>query len=195
VTEFVRMQRVIPESVLTPARIHRVIVHWTAGGYAVNHVDREHYHMVLQDQQRLGRGTDVLAVRGVHAPAANDVTRDRVYAAHTRDLNTGSYGLAAACMLDAEPGGPYGPAPLTRLLWERLAQAAAEVCHRYGLEVTERTVLQHGEVAAIYGLPQGGKWDCLELPFDRALSRAEVAAQFRRKVSWYLHRLRSERDA
>jgi hypothetical protein len=184
---------VIPHPWLTPARIERVICHWTGGAYLASALDCRHYHVVLQDDQARGIGEDVTAVRGLWRPAANAPIVGTSYAAHTNRLNTGSFGLAAACMVGAVPGGPYGPAPLTRLLWERMAQAAAEVCHAYHLDVTERTVLFHSEVERIYDAPQRGKWDIDVLPFDQALSAPEVHAQFRRKANWYLHRLRADR--
>jgi hypothetical protein len=194
------MSRVIPASWLVGGRIQRVICHWTGGAYLASALDREHYHVILQDDAARKQGADVKVIRGLHTAADNDNCVDDDYAAHTKGLNTGSFGLAIACMgqdVDAgkpcRPGGPYGPWPMTRLLMERQAEAAAEVCHAYGLDVTERTVLQHGEVQRVYGKPQSGKWDCLEWPFDRSLSHAAVGDAFRRKVNWYLHRLRGAR--
>jgi hypothetical protein len=184
------VDRVIPKEWLPPAHVQRVIIHWTGGPYRATGVDLRHYHVLLVDEHALGIGKDVGPVRGVYTAADNDNCRDRRYAAHTARSNTGSFGLAAACMRHAVPGGPYGRYPLTHLLWERLAQAAAEVCLRYGLKVARETVLQHGEVEAVLGAPQNGKWDCLELPFAPELSRSEVCEQFRRKVHWFLAELR-----
>lgn len=178
--------RIIPATWLTPAKVQRVILHWTGGGYHVTSLDQAHYHTILCDERELGRGTDVKAIRGTHPPAANNVTSDNDYAAHTRGLNTGSFGLSVACMAGAQPRGPFGQYPLTKLLWERLAQAAAEVLAAYDLELLERTCLFHSEVERVYGAQQAGKWDIDVLPFQRDLSPDEVHAQFRRKVEWYL---------
>lgn len=177
--------RVIPEAWLVPARPKRVICHWTAGAYAVSELDREHYHVILEDLAALKRGKDVRAHRGDHTIADNDRTGDGDYAAHTRGCNTGSIGLSVACMAGSARGAG-GPYPLTLLLWERLAQAAAECCKHYGIPVTEQTVLQHGEVERLLGIPQAGKWDVTWLPFEPHLSALEVGAQFRRKVDYYL---------
>lgn len=182
-------ERVIPATWLAKAKVQRVIMHWTAGAYHVTPHDRECYHVILCDERELGRGDDVRAIRGIHAPAANDHTADGAYAAHTRGLNTGSFGLSVACMHGAHPKGPYGDAPLTKLLWERLAQAAAEVLTAYGLELSERTCLFHSEVERVYNKPQAGKWDIDVLCWAPERPAAEVHAEFRRKVAWYLGRL------
>ena len=172
------MERIIPSAWLTPARCQRVIIHWTAGSYRVSGLDRDHYHVVLG-----GEPGEVVAVRGRYTPADNDNCVDRKYAMHVRGLNTGSFGLSAACMGGAKQGGPYGQWPLTPRLFERLAQAAAEVCKAYDLDITERTVLQHGEVQRVYGKPQSGKFDVCLLPWSP--DEHDVPAIFRRKVLWY----------
>jgi len=180
--------RVIPAEWLVPATPKRVICHWTAGAYSVSALDLAHYHVVLEDQEALKRGKGVKAYRGVHSIADNDRTMDGDYAAHTAQCNTGSIGLSVACMAGAVRGNA-GRYPLTNLLFERLAQAAAECCRRYHLPVTEQTVLQHGEVERLLGIPQSGKWDVTYLPYEPHLSAVEVGALFRRKVAWYLERL------
>lgn len=172
---------VIPAAWLTPARVHRLCCHWTAGTYKVSSLDKKHYHCILG----LEAG-QVVPVRGIHSPADNDRTSDGDYAAHVLNLNTNSYGLAAACMAGAKQGVTDGKYPLTEALWEKLAEAAADVVRVYRLAVTQRTVLFHSEVERVYGKKQRGKWDISYLPFDRSLSPAEVYSQFRRKVSWYL---------
>lgn len=177
------VSRVIPEAWLRGGKPVRVICHWTGGAYAVSALDQEHYHVILGL-----KGGQLDVVRGDHAIADNDATGDGLYAAHTRGLNTGSIGLSVACMAGAVRG-KAGQFPLTELLFERLAQAAAECCHAYGIAVTPRTVLQHGEVERNLGKPQAGKWDVCWLPFEPRLSSPEVCDLFRRKVIWYRDRL------
>jgi hypothetical protein len=186
------VSRLLVPAWLPPARPVRVIVHWTGGPHRVTHSDREHYHFVLQDQRALGVGEDVHAVRGRYSIADNDNCRDEKYAAHTKGCNTGSVGIAAACMLDAVERVYVGAAPLTRALWEALARATAEVCLRYAIPVTTRTVLQHGEVFGTLRIPQEGKWDATWLPFEPRHGRRQVCDQFRRKCLWYLRELERE---
>lgn len=170
------VDRVIPRAWLpttTTGKVHRIIVHWTAGTYTPNVIDRAHYHYLING---LGH-----AVRGPRAPG--------LYLPHTRNLNTGSVGLSICAMGGAQQGKTHGAWPLTGLQWERAAQAAAEIVHRYGLAVTERTVLFHSEVERVYGKTQRGKWDVDCLPFDVTKSPTEIHAEFRRKVTWYLERV------
>lgn len=153
----------------------RVICHWTAGGYQATGLDRQHYHFLVE-----GDGT---VVRGVYSIADNMDTRDGHYAAHTKGLNTGSIGVAVCCMGGArrEPFSP-GAFPMTLHQWNVMARVVAELCRRYGLPVTERTVLGHGEVERVYGIPQRGKWDPLRLPWKPALTDLQVGHAFRKLV-------------
>jgi hypothetical protein len=180
------MARLIkPEWCPPDGRIARCIIHWTAGAYRISGIDRAHYHAICGLATKNGGTAGIIAVRGTHSAAANNVTSDGHYAAHTKGLNTGSFGLAVACMAGAVQGKSNGDFPLTPELWEALAQAAAEVLSAYKLPVTERTVLQHGEVERIYQKPQRGKWDCCYLPWQPALKPRQVCDLFRERVKFY----------
>ncbi len=187
--EGTRVERILPPAWLVPARVERVILHWTAGTYRASELDRQHYHFILEDAVALGDGGDIRVVRGRYTPADNERTPAGMYAAHCRGANSRSVGIAVACMLGALQGEGHGDHPLTERLWERLAQTTAEVCRRYRVPVGPRTVLQHGEVERQLGLRQAGKWDITELSFARELTPEAVCDQFRRKVCWYLERM------
>ena len=60
----------------------RIIFHWTAGGPKANKTDLKHYHEVINQDLTISLGT--------HSISDNVSTADGVYAAHTRNLNTGS---------------------------------------------------------------------------------------------------------
>lgn len=172
--------RVIPVSALPklPGRkVSRVIMHWTAGGYTPNAIDRAHYHFLID-----GQGEVVIGPR-----------KPGLYLPHTRMLNTGSVGLAICAMRGARQV-PFhaGEQPLTHLQWERACQAAAEILHAYGLELSERTLLCHSEVTRVYGRRQLGKWDVDRLAFDPVLKPGAVHANMRRKAEWYLKRLEKQ---
>lgn len=139
------------------------------GRYEPSLLDRAHYHVLIA-----GDGT---ARRGPRLPGQ--------YLPHTRNLNTGSVGLAICAMAGAVWGRTLGTQPFTRVQWERAAQAAAELCAAYDLDITERTVLCHSEVGRVYGKQQRGKWDIDVLPFETSLAAADVHDQFRRKVTWF----------
>lgn len=179
------VSRVIPAEWLPQGRkVHRVILHWTGGAYPVSTLDKSHYHAII--------GKDGVAVKGF--------TPTGWVCGHTRNLNSGSYGLSIAAMAGAVEGGPYGQFPMREVQYERAAQACADVVAAYNLAVNKRTVLCHQEVTYVYGplatprgpenLRQRGKWDVSELPWERSQgivrSKEEVWQAFRGKVLWYL---------
>ena len=166
----------IPQSWLPDCKMARIIVHWTAGAYMVSSTDREHYHIIV--------GGDGVLVRGNNSIIANVSTRDADgYAAHTLGLNTGSIGISAACMAGAiEKPFKAGVYPLREGQWVRLMQIAAELCKKYEIHVTPKTVLQHGEVQRQLGIDQKGKWDICVLPWSPTSTSEEVCDEFRRGV-------------
>jgi len=155
----------------------RVIFHWTAGTYHASTEDLEHYHVVVQG--------DGIVVRGDHSVDDNEAPLNHDdYAAHTRNCNTGSIGIAVCCMAGAvESPFAAGEYPMTEYQWQMLIQAAAELCQAYGIQVTKETVLSHAEVQGTLGITQSGKWDISRLPFALDLQGAgAVGDLFRSKV-------------
>lgn len=179
--------RLLPQDKLVDAFPERVIFHWTAGGGDANSDDLNHYHLVIE---RNGN-----PVFGFNTIADNDNTRDRRYAAHTRWLNTKSIGVAVAGMADSEEQ-PFnaGSSPITHGQYEMACRAIAELCERYGIPVTEKTVLNHGEVESVLGVAQRGKWDVMVLPWAPGLSWEQVGKKFRERVSYYLWELTRMKD-
>ena len=160
--------------------MQRIVTHWTGGLHHASQPDREHYHILVEGDGRL--------VRGDHPIDNNVSTADQNYAAHTFRLNTGSIGIAVSCMAGAMMS-PFRPGqfPMTREQYEAMALAVADLCERYRIAVTPQTVLGHGEVEAILGIPQAGKWDPLALPWDPATwdvrwTGQQVGDAFRRRV-------------
>ncbi len=166
----------LPSGWLPAANPQRIITHWTAGGYKVNDDDRQHYHFIIDGACSI--------YRGAHLISANDATKDGIYAAHTRGLNTCSIGVAVACMAGAQefPFIP-GQAPMKPAQWYDLARLCAMLAHHYKLKVTPRTILGHGEVEQTYAVAQRGKWDPLCLPWDPTVLKRSIAAQFRDQVT------------
>lgn len=168
---------IVPADWMPDCAMERIIVHWTAGAYAVSQTDVEHYHIVVDGDGRL--------VRGDKSIKANVSTSDADgYAAHTKSCNSGSIGISAACMAGAiENPFDAGAYPLKPVQWETLAQVAAELCARYEIKVTPQTVLQHGEVEDNLGIAQDGKWDILKLSWEPGWSAADVGNAFRDEVT------------
>jgi N-acetyl-anhydromuramyl-L-alanine amidase AmpD len=148
-----------PPPAATPAAsgLVRVILHWTAGTYVVSSSDRKAYHYII--------GGDGATVDGTHKPEDNRSTADGHYAAHTRACNTGSIGIAVAGMHGAtERPFSAGGFPMREIQVDALVRLTADVCRRYGIPVTPRTVLTHAEVQPVLGITQSGKWDIRWLP-------------------------------
>lgn len=114
-------ERLIPADWMPDAAMPRIICHWTAGGPKATNLDRQHYHILIEDDGDL--------VRGRFSIKDNESTADGVYAAHTRGLNTGSIGLAVCCMAGAQES-PFaeGSHPMTERQWQVMAKAVAELC-------------------------------------------------------------------
>lgn len=162
----------IDPSWLPPCDMKRVICHWTGGAHRASSLDRLHYHFLVEADGKI--------VRGEHSITDNISLQSDNYAAHTRGCNSGSIGISMCCMANAQeqPFRP-GPAPMTEVQFHAMAKAVAELCRAYGIPVTPRTVLGHGEVQVNLGIEQSGKWDPLILPWNTAMPRVEVARYLR----------------
>lgn len=158
----------------------RIHLHWTAGGHRANAVDRRAYHLLVQGDGSLVRGTAPIS--------ANDPARrlpGQPRAAHTLNANSHAIGVAVCAMRGARehPFDP-GPAPLTAAQWDAAIALIARLARRYAIAPTPQTVLTHAEVAANLGIAQRAKWDITRLPFDPQIQgAAEVGARLRRAVA------------
>ena len=169
------MTVMVPESWMPRAPMRRVIVHWTAGGYRANDIDRAAYHILVEESGKL--------VRGTHSIVANVSTADGDYAAHTLGCNTGSIGVSMCCMHGCRES-PFsaGAAPMTKRQWTTMLHVVAQLCRRYAIDVTPMTVLGHGEVQRNLGIKQRSKWDPMVLPWALTLKPAAVGSLMRERV-------------
>lgn len=160
----VRPSALVPIEWMPPARMVRIICHWTAGTYNVSALDREHYHIVIGGDGRL--------VRGDHSIKDNE-TAGGPYAAHTKNCNTGSIGVSLACMAGAIES-PFTPGkyPMTQEQWDVLTSVVAELSRQYQIPIGPVTVLSHAEVEPTLRIKQAGKWDYTRLAFDLAVKGA-----------------------
>ena len=134
----------------------RIIIHWTVGTNKASALDKNHYHYIVE-----GDGN---VVSGVFKPEDNADTKTP-YAAHTRDMNTGSIGVSLAAMHGAvERPFSAGKYPITTKQVDAMARLCARLCDQYGIAVTRQTVLTHAEVQPTLGVKQSGKWDITWLP-------------------------------
>lgn len=153
----------------------RIIIHWTAGAHRASQLDKAHYHILIEKDGKL--------VRGTHSIADNVSTGDGVYAAHTKGCNTGSIGVSMCCMAGAKER-PFFPGqfPLLEEQWFTMTRVVAELCQAYRIPVTPQTVLGHGEVQTNLGKPQNGKWDPMVLPWDPNMGRTQIGTFLRSLV-------------
>lgn len=158
--------------------MNRVIVHWTAGAHRASGLDRSHYHILIEGDGKF--------VRGIPSIDLNDARGVKPgYAAHTLNCNTGSIGVSLCCMAGAvESPFKAGSAPMTRKQWDTLPAVLADLCRRYSIPVTPRTVLSHAEVQGALRIKQRGKWDISRLAIDLGVIGAKACGdQFRSSTS------------
>jgi hypothetical protein len=170
--------RVIPAGWMPAANIARIIGHWTAGNYSPTDFDKGHYHVLIDGQGKAVRGKPSIALNGL--PKAQSG-----YAAHTLNCNTGSIGISICAMAGAvESPFNAGKAPITSAQWAAFVLAIADLCERYKIAVTPKTVLTHAEVQANLGIKQRNKWDISRLPFDlKVVGAKAVGDKLRAEVS------------
>ncbi|WP_103120603.1 peptidoglycan recognition protein family protein [Methylopila sp. Yamaguchi] len=165
----------VPASWMPAALIKGIVVHWTAGAHRASALDRSHYHLLIEADGKLVRGTpsiDLNDARGLKSG----------YAAHTLKCNSGFIGVSLCCMAGAvESPFKAGPHPMTRAQWDELPAVLADLCRRYDVPITPRTVLSHAEVQGTLGITQRGKWDISRLAFDPSVVGAKAVGDLFRK--------------
>lgn len=155
----------IPADWLPWARMNRIVFHWTAGAHKASATDRKHYHLLLEGDGKL--------IRGIPSIDLNDAPLKPGYAAHTLNLNSDAIGVSLCGMAGAKES-PFnaGKSPITEAQWNGLVDVIAQLCRRYSIPVTGKTVLSHAEVQPTLGIKQRGKWDVARLPFDPSVKGA-----------------------
>lgn len=155
--------------------MRRIICHWTAGAYTPSENDLSHYHILVDGDGQLHRGT--------HSIADNESTGDGDYAAHAKGANSHCIGVTVCCMADAKES-PFssGSFPMKEAQWDAMVDAVAQLCKAYDIPVSSTTVLGHGEVEKNIGIKQEGKWDPMKLSFAPNLTKAQVGSRLRDEV-------------
>ncbi|MEO1474365.1 MAG: peptidoglycan recognition family protein [Pseudomonadota bacterium] len=139
------------------AELERIHLHWTAGAYAPNMLDRRAYHQLV--------GGDGTVFQGRYEPEDNLDTSDGRYARHTLNANTGAIGVALCAMRGArERPFSWGKYPINADQLAVFVQLVADLADHYGIEVSRETVLTHAEIEPTLGIKQNAKWDITVLP-------------------------------
>lgn len=167
--------KVVPANWMPPGRLERIIVHWIAGQHRASALDRSHYHILIESDGALVRGDCSISANGIGGTGQR--------ASHTLNCNTGSIGVSLCCMAGAkeQPFEP-GKAPITVEQWVKLPQVVADLCRRYDIPVSPKTVLSHAEVQNNLGIKQRGKWDISRLAFDPSVKGAKACGDLLRSA-------------
>ena len=165
------------------AGLKRIILHWTAGAYYPNATDLEHYHYLIDKDGKV--------YNGVFKPEDNLNCNDGKYAAHTGGGNTGSIGLSVCGMAGFSGKLASTKYPLTSKQIERMFSLVAELCIKYNIPLTPDTVMTHYEFGKAHpNTSSAGKIDITMLPPYLSVKPKEVGDFIRRKVKWYLNKLK-----
>lgn len=158
--------------------LKRVIAHWAVTTYTASELSKQHYHFIVEGDGRV--------VAGKFKPEDNIKPVKGKYAAHTLNCNTGSIGISCAAMAGAESVTDYGEFPITRAQFNSMCRKIAELCKKYGIPVTAKTVLSHAEVQSNLGIKQRGKWDIAVLPFAGLKTAKSCGDLMRKTVSGFM---------
>lgn len=145
--------------------INRVVGHHSGGAHKPNKTDLLHYHRVVDAEGMIHMGKFDFADN-------TGKLREGRYAAHTRNLNSNTGGVAMACMGKSEWSKPYDspffPKPEQV---DRFILLMADVCNMFRIPIEREYCLTHAEVERTLGVKQRNKWD-----FDYSIfgSRAAV---------------------
>jgi len=141
----------IDPSWMPPAKMSRIILHWTVGGPKPSEYEAGHYHFLIDASGKV--------TRGKYPVSANAKLTEAGYAAHVGGLNGGSIGVAMCGMIGAQGPGKVGPHPLNQDQWDTAVALCAQLCRHYRIGTGPREVLGHCEVKGTLGVDQAGKWD------------------------------------
>ena len=158
----------------------RIIIHWTAGANKPNTHEKECYHYLVD--------TEAVVHKGKYTPEDNLDCTDGKYAQHTGGGNTGSVGVALCGMFTPQHDRNVRNTkyPITKIEFEKAMLLVAQLCEKYKLPITEKTVLTHYEFGRAHpNTKSADKIDITYLPCYPKLQAGEIGRFIRSKVSWY----------
>lgn len=158
----------------------RIIIHWTGGTGQPNNTDYEHYHFIINK--------DGFMISGKYLPEDNENCKDKKYAHHTGQGNTGSIGIAVCGMKGFNEKTKQTNYPLTKVQCEKLFFETSRLCQKYQIPITPETVLTHYEFNLKHQI-ETGKIDIICLPPYPNISKQQIGDFIRSKVLWYLQKL------
>lgn len=161
----------------------KIIIHWTAGTNQPCNTDYEHYHFLVNK--------DGVIIAGKYSPEDNENCNDGKYAQHCGGGNTGAIGVSMC--------GMYVPKnvciketkyPLTKIQCEAMFKLIAELCKKYNIPITNKTVLTHYEFGQANPKTSSfGKIDIIYLPAYPDIEKNKMGDFIRNKIRWYFDKL------
>lgn len=161
----------------------RVCIHWTAGGYYPNAIDRRHYHFMVDAMGNVSPG--------IFKPQDNipPLYYER-YAAHCGGGNSYTIGIGLCGMSGYASPKNIGKYPLTEKQCESAWAFVAKQCKEFRIPITADTVYTHYEFGkANPNSDSAGKIDITCLPYKLELKPGEIGDYMRGKVRWYYAKL------
>ncbi len=170
------------KSQTTKPKFKRIVLHWTAGTYKPNAVDRAHYHFLIDQYGVVHKGD--------YKPEDNLDCTDGHYAPHTGGGNTGAIGIALCGNYGWTLTAKQSLYPLTREQFEAMWKLSAELCLQYNLKPED--VVTH----AYFGLTHpnttsAGKIDIIHIPYNNLYGIEKVNNLCQEKVKYYYLKLKS----
>lgn len=154
------------------ASLKMITIHYTGGTYTPNQTDLNAYHYLIDGEGKVHQGK--------YKPEDNLNCKDGVYARHCGGGNTGNIGIAICAMWNAKD---Y---PIKRIQIEAACKLCAELCLRYGIRISDRSVLTHAEFGKAHpNTSSYGKIDIQSLPCVAVYGVEEVGKWMRRTTMWY----------
>ncbi|MBR1775930.1 N-acetylmuramoyl-L-alanine amidase [bacterium] len=164
--------------------MQRIIIHWTGGTYTPNSVDLEHYHYIVDRNGKVHAGK--------YKPEDNENCADGKYAQHTGGGNTGSIGVAMACMYGFKDRKNVGKYPMTSIQFEACMKKVAELCKEHFILICPDMVMTHYEFGQKHPkTTSAGKIDIVFIPPYSHIEKENIGKFIRSKVLWYFHKLYS----
>lgn len=169
-------------------KFNKIVLHWTAGGYYPNKMEKEHYHYLIDK--------DGKCYEGNHDPEDNLNCNDGNYAAHTGGGNTGAIGVALCGMYGFKNLKEPGKSFITKKQCETMFHLVAMILRKYNMSLD--SVVTH----ALFGLENPktssrGKIDITVLPpcYDTDKNLIKFCLKYgqtkgineyiKHKVKWY----------
>ncbi len=163
--------------------LSKICLHWSAGASCPCEVDLKAYHFVVDALGKIHQGH--------FKPGDNMNCYDGKYAKHCGGGNTGCVGLSALGMAGFNLKDKETKYPLTKIQVEAFCKLAAELCIKYGIQVTPETVFTHYEFGLNHPKTTSyGKIDFTYLTFLPNLAKDKIGDYLRNKISWYITQIK-----